>query len=614
MLVTRQNFDDIIKTLKNPAPRAIDTETTGLMWYRHDKLFSISIADAIDDYYFNFLSYDNTLDENLVLPREWLEKFKPVFLNEDNLWFGHNFKFDLHMLKKEGLELKGILHCTQAIARVEHNTHLKYSLEECAKRIGLEKDATVENYIDEHKMYDWETVPGKKGRNKLKFFHMIPFDVMSKYAQQDARVTYQLGMYQIESITSFSKKVPMHLNTPLNVMDNEREFTKTCFDIEERGVLIDKKYCEEAAAFETKNMEKASEEFFKLTGVKFVNSAKVLAPIFKSYGEEFEKTEKGNDRFDKNALDSFKSPVAKIVKDYRKAEKRAGYFYSYIYYADDRGLIHANIKQDGTETGRISYGSPNLQNVPKRGEDDSAYPVRRAIIPHPSYILFMLDYDAMEYRLMADYANQKDLSEKILGGMDIHVACQELMGLKDRNTAKTMNFLKLYGGGAQKLADSLGITLMEARLLSNKYWNNLPKVAELMSDIVYKAEVRGYVVNWFGRICNFPKKDFAYKAPNHFIQGGCADVVKCAMNNIKLLLADKKSRMIIQVHDELVFEIHENELYLVNEIKHIMEKTYPPKRLGLTCSVEYSTKSWFDKMEWLGVLGDGKKAGNEVQG
>lgn len=610
MLVTRENFRQVIDLLSSPAPRAIDTETTGLMAYKNDYLFSIIIADASSEYYFNFYAYKD-LEEKYILPREWLKEFSRPFNIKDSLWFGHNFKFDLHMLAREGLLIAGTLHCTQAIARVEYNAHLKYSLDECAKRINLAKDDAVEEYISKNKLYDWEIIPGKKQRNKLKFFTKVPFEIMHKYGEKDARVTYELGISQVTSINNFSNRIPSNLMGPNNVMHNERQFTRTCFEIEKTGVLVNLKYCKEAAEYEALNMKKASDEFLRMTGVKFVNSAKVLAPIFKEYGETFPKTDKGNDRFDKHTLDGFKSPVALLVKDYRKAEKRAAYFYSYIYYADKNGVIHADIKQSGTESGRVSYGNPNFQNVPKRGEDDSKYPVRRAVIPRPGYVLYMLDYDSLEYKMMVDYAAEMDLVKKMNAGLDIHVACQELMGLSDRNTAKTMNFLKLYGGGAQKLADALGITLQESRALSQKYWERLPKVADFIQRVSQTAKNRGYIINWFGRVCQFPNSQFAYAAPNHLIQGGCADMVKKAMNNLSDFLKDKKSRMIIQVHDELIFEIHESEQYLVPVIKNIMETAYPYKHVPLTCSVEYSEKSWFDKREW-GELGDGTQARDAI--
>lgn len=593
MLVTRQNFDAVVEHLLGAAPRAVDCETTGLHPYKESQLFSIIIADSDTAYYFNFYEYEQMSAEH-VLPREYLARLKPIFNNPNSLWFMHNAKFDMAFLYKEGLEVAGIVHCTLAIARVEYNAHLKYSLAECAERIGHKKDDAVEEYITKHKLYEMVEVPGKKQKSKNKFFTLVPFDIMQRYGEQDARVTYELGVHQLQSIKDFSNSVPSNKNSPINVMENERQLTKTCFNIERVGVLIDKKYCKEAVVHEKENMEKASKEFEQLTGSKLVNSSKHLAGVFAALGETFPKTEKGNDSFDKNVLTTLKHPAARTVEEYRKAEKRAAYFYSYLYYADRDGVVHADIKQSGTESGRVSYGNPNFQNVPKRGEDNSLYPVRRAIIPRSGYYFFELDFKAAEYRLMVDYSMEMDLVNKINAGLDVHTACQELMGLSDRDTAKTMNFMKLYGGGAQKLADSLNISLQKAYELSDKYWASLPRVAQFIKTVSHTAKVRGYVMNWFGRVCRFPDPRFSYAAPNHLIQGGCADAVKVAMNKLDLLFSDKKSRMLLQVHDSILFEVHETELSLVTEIKKIMENAYPFKNVPLLCDVSWSNKSWGD--------------------
>lgn len=597
MLVKENELIAIIQKLNNEKELALDTETTSLSAYKDGFLFSIIIADCNMEYYFDF---------SQTLSRELLREFKVLFDNPNITWYMHNAKFDLSMLSREDQFIAGPIHCTLAIARVEYNAHLKYSLAECAKRIGLKKDDTVEEYISKHKLYEWQTIPGKKQRSKNKYYSKVPLEIIQPYGEKDARVTYELAQYQKKSIQDFVNQTPRPVPKISAVVENEKRFTKTCFNIERRGVLIDKKYCKEAAEYETENMRKSSDEFTRLTGKAFINSAKELAPIFKELGEVFPQTEKGNDSFDRAVLGTFKHPAAKTVEEYRKAEKRAAYFYSYLYHCDSQGVIHADIKQGGTESGRVSYGNPNFQNVPKRGEDNSLYPVRRAIIPRADYLFFELDFKAAEYRLMVDYAQEMTLVEKINQGLDIHVACQEMMGLSDRNQAKTMNFMKLYGGGSQKLANSLNISLDEARVLSQKYWDNLPSVTDFIRRVSKTAERRGYVVNWLGRVCRFPNPRFSYAAPNHLIQGGCADAVKVAMNRLDDFLYYAKSKMLLQVHDSILFEIHQTEVSLVKEIKEIMETAYPYKYVPLLCDVSCSNKSWGD-------LGDGEETRNAFQ-
>lgn len=604
MIVSRDTFYTAIEKINQYQAIAVDTETTGLLWFKEDKIFSFIAATKDEAFYFNFLKYDDEINcpSEHVLPREAIKDLQLIFNDPTKLVYLHNAKFDMAMLAKEGVFINCTVHCTMAIARVEYNAHFgkePYGLAACSERIGLKKDDAVEEYISKHHKWEWEKIPGRAQKSKLKHFDLVPFEIIAPYGCQDAFVTRMLGEHQVEEITKFSNTLPTNIPGPLKVMHNERRFTKTCFNIEQTGVLIDKEFCKEAAAHETKVMEESAREFFQLTGKPFINSSKELAPVFEALGETFPKTALGNNSFTKDVLDTFKSPAAQSAKAYRKAEKRAAYFYSYLYYADRFGVVHANIKQSGTEHGRVSYGNPNFQNVPKRGEDKSPYPVRRAIIPRPGYFLAMPDYDQMEYKMMIDYANEPELIKMILNGHDVHQACSDLMEIGDREPAKTMNFLKLYGGGSQKLADSLNIPLSKANEYSQLYWQKLPNVAKFINQVSDTAKKRGYVINWFGRRCNFPNSQFAYAAPNHLISGGCADVVKIAMNQIDDFLKNFKSRMLIQVHDEIVFEIHESEVGILPTIKEIMEKAYPYKHLPLTCAIDHSFKSWFDKVEGI---------------
>lgn len=602
MIVTQKLLPEVIHHLSQAGQYGFDTETTGLNAYKGDRLFSAIIADSFGTYYFNFQSYDG-MDPLFLLPRSAVKDLQIIFNNSDSTWFIHNAKFDMSFLAMEGIEIFGKVHCTQSTARLEYNAHWgngPYSLASCVKRIGLEKSNAVDGYIDKHGLWEWEQIPGKKSRSKRRFYNLVPFEIIQPYGEQDAKIVRVLGVHQLkklEEIDNVSEKNWPRIN---GLYDNETRLTKTCFKIERVGVQIDRGYCERAVEFETQRYQKASQKFEEICGIPFIDSNKALERAFNRVGIEAGQTLKGNPSFTEDVLSITNHPLATTVLEYREAYKRANtYFRNYLYFSDQQSAIHANIKQAGTETGRFSYGDPNLQNVPKRGEENQEFPVRRALIPREGYFFAMLDYDQMEYRLMVDYAGEKELIEKIKGGLDVHTACAEIMGIQDREQAKTTNFQNLYGGGDQKLSLALDISLGDAKSLRNKYWDALPKVESFIKSVISQAKNRGYIFNWFGRRCYFPKSEFAYAAPNHLIQGGCADIVKIAMNQIDEFLEGKKSRMLIQVHDEILLEIHESEKYLVADIRMIMEEAYPAKHLNLTCSVEHSHKSWFDKIEGL---------------
>ena len=259
-------------------------------------------------------------------------------------------------------------------------------------------------------------------------------------------------------------------------------------------------------------------------------------------------------------------------------------------------MIHCNFRQAGTATGRLSAEQPNLQNVPKRGEDKSKYPVRKAFIPREGKKFVMIDYDQMEYRLLLDIAGEHSVISKILNeGLCVHEATAEMM-LVERDPAKTLNFMLLYGGGADKLAAALGITVPKAKSLKNKYFTTLRKVQALVSAIKQVSENRGWLVNWFGRRIICESRNLSYKMPNHYIQGGCGDAAKIAMNNIDDLIIKTPIDMILTVHDEMIFEVNDEiELSSFKQLATIMEGAYPHKTLPLTSGIDFSLTDWHNK-------------------
>ena len=302
-------------------------------------------------------------------------------------------------------------------------------------------------------------------------------------------------------------------------------------------------------------------------------------------------------------LEGFQTPLAKSLQRYRAATKRANtYFANYLYFADEHDRIHPNMRQAGTDTGRFSFSDPNLQNVPT--EDTGAFPVRRAFVPAPGFFFAMLDYDQQEFRLLLDYAGELGLIRRIVDeGLDVHQAAADQMGVT-RPEAKTLNFGLLYGMGADKLAAALGITTGAATILKSNYFEALPKVRDFTQGVTQRANTRGYIYNWAGRVCHFPwvmnprtgKMDrFAYKACNHLIQGGCGDVMKIALNRCDDYLAGKKSRLLLTVHDEVLLEVSFDECYVVAGVKKILDGAYPHRHLPMTSSASYSLVSWADK-------------------
>lgn len=607
MIVQKQDLKKVTELFQWAGMYGLDTETTGLEAYGNDRLFSLILANDTESFYFNFKDYAG-LDPSYTLDiKEALPLLQKCFDNRDSTWCIHNAKFDLAMLAKEGLEVKGNIHDTEVVARLIYNKHFTYSLASRVKEMGAEKSTAVEDYIKKHKLQTILTIPGKKKRVTKPHYDRVPFDIISNYGLQDGRIVLDLAKYQMKLLQGLEVvKPPRSMGSLVQVYKNEAKLVKTCLKMEQTGVRIDRDYCEKAAVYEKQKQKEAAEQFEDLTKIPFKDSARVLSLAFTKMGEKIPRLPPtarmlrkgdriGNPTFTDAVLEGFNSPLAKSIQAYRDATKRIStYYLNFLYYADQNDFIHPNMRQAGTETGRFSYNSPNLQNIPKK--DESIYPVRRAFIP-PSedYLLFFFDYDQMEYRLMLDYAAEDKVIDAVLGGLDVHQATADMVNIT-RDKAKTVNFALLYGSGAKLLAKNLDIPLAEAITLKNDYFEKLVKIKNFLWTVNVTAKQRKYIYNWLGRPYFFD--ELYHKAPNFLIQGGCSEIVKVAMNQIDDLLQDMRSRMIIQVHDELVFAMHKNELELVPKIKSIMEGVYPYTYLPLTCGVEYSAKSWADKEEY----------------
>jgi len=575
---------------------AIDTETTGLNPYHGDRLFSIIISTCDDDYYFNFNERPDHLGNQAptVLNRIYLEEINTFLKKHTRTIYMHNAKFDLHFLAKEGINLEHQkVVCTQAAARLVHNQLPSYSLAALGELIGHKKDDTVEKYISKNKLYTLVDVGKKKPRKDL-HYDLVPFNIISNYGMQDGRVTYELGRYISNRLRDLSLE---HVNLGLPQLDqvtnNEIELTQTLFKMESRGALIDQEYCQEAFNYEKEMYLEAAEKFYVLTGEPFEDAASCFKKVFDKMGLEPGRTAKGNPSFSEENLPD--NPVTQLILQYRKHYKRAHtYFKNYLDLVGPDGAIHCNFRQSGTSTGRMSSSYPNLQNVPKRGEDSSKYPVRRCFIPRPGYFLAMIDWDQMEYRMLLDIAREEETIRKINEeGLCVHQATAKMMEV-EREPAKTLNFMLLYGGGATKLAMALHTSVVKAKQLKSLYFRTLGRVKTLVKAIISTSERRGFIVNWLGRRLLLDERG-SYKMPNHYIQGGCGDVCKKAMNKIDSYLESKDAFMLLQVHDELIFEVAYGHEYVLEEIKNIMENTYPHHALPLTAGVDVSKTDWFNK-------------------
>lgn len=623
MIVRRSSFEDFINECRTKEFLGLDTETTGLRPYHGDRLFSIIISHADKAYYLNFKKDYADLPEpadDFVLDREHMRRLRTtLFSDVTKTWFIHNAaNFDLPILGKAELFLAGTIHCTQAIARVEYGDHIGYKLANCLDRLGLAKSDAVEEYLTKHGLNYSVSIPGKAQKETVRPFHKVPFKIISEYGLIDGTGVYALGMYQLKSIEMQDAAAPALVKSNrlvANVLHNERRLQKTIFRMKDRGVKIDRKYCVRAAAWEMDRSKKAADEFKRVAGVAYSQSSKLFEEIFQSEKDKWSYTDKRNPSFDADALAKFDHPAAKIILEMRDAKSKADFYNGFIYHADADDVIHPNYNPDGTRHGRFSSSQPNFQNLTSEDEEEQLaqeFVIRRALIPRPGYVFLMPDYEQMEYKFMLENAcrllgSATAFSKLVAAGMDFHDATgqnvKNVSGLElVRKAIKIVNFMTLYGSGVANIADSLKIPKAQAAQIRNAILTAAPEVKGYLNAVQATAEQRGYIVNWLGRRCYFPRKALAYKAPNYHTSGGCADVVKVAMNQLDDFLAGTKSHMVMTVHDELPMECHESELATIpRRVKEIMEGAFDSKYVPLTSSMEWSDKSLADKVKGFPV-------------
>lgn len=615
MLVSRYTFGTFLHAISTPGLYALDTETTGLRPYQGDRLFSIIIAGENETFYLNFQPYpsfvgaDGVCDETHWLGDEHMGALREFLAGaESHEWALHNAKYDLSILAQEGITLAGTIHCTMAIGRVVRNDLKSYSLDSLGAFAGLaeQKLSVVKKYCDENGCYERVHEEGKKAVRTVYKYHMVPLEIMQPYAETDARVTRALALWEKDQLQVMELNKPENVASPIAVFRNERALTPVVYEMERQGLLVDVKFCEEAVAQAAPRAQELRDKLSAMVGRPFVDSGKFLGQVFLARGIKLPPTATGVAQVSEEVFVGIDDDLARGVLALRGLSKAVNtYFRNFLQMRGHDDRIHCDLVQSGTVTGRFSCRDPNLQNLTKEDEDagkpvDELFPVRRSFVPTPGFCFFLPDYSQMEYRMMVDYAQEMQIIEQVIAGVDLHQATANLTGLS-RSKAKTFNFGTLYGSGLKLQAKQLGATVAETRAIKEKFFRSLPRVAVFLRRVMHRAETTGYITNWLGRRCYFANPRDSYIAPNHLIQGGAADVVKLAMVQCAELLRLKKarSRMVMTIHDEIVFELHESELDLAPDLCRIMETAFPSFALPLKVDPSYSWASLGDKIKGM---------------
>ncbi|AJC48227.1 DNA polymerase I [Allofrancisella guangzhouensis] len=573
-VLTDKELESLLKTLENKDGFAFDTETDSLDTYEANLVGLSFCADKGQAYYIplqhRYLGVPQQLELKTVL-----ETLKPIFSDNQKFKVAHNFKFDEKVLSKYGIDIQGTIHDTMIMS---------YVLKSNGRH---DMDSVSKEYLDIEPI-PYSAIAGT-GKNQ-QTLDQVEIEKVAKYAAEDADITFRLYnclkalLYKEEILNKLYSEVEMPLTLILNQM-------------EKNGVKIDAdKLIKQSQELEnsTKELEK---KCFELCRQEFNLSSPVQLRevLFEKLGlPAIKKTVKGQASTSEEVLTQLAQEyeVADLIMKYRHLCKLKNTYTDKLPAMLDKNLrVHTSYNQTGTVTGRLSSSDPNLQNIPIKSSEGRK--IREAFIAEEGYYIVAADYSQIELRIMAHLSKDENLLKAFKHGLDIHSAtAAEVLGIsiddvtsEQRRKAKAVNFGLIYGMSAFGLAKQLKIPRNEAQEYIEVYFSRYPGIKEYMNTAKKVAQESGYVETILGRRLYLPEinsrnvmqRNAAERAAiNAPMQGTAADIIKKAMIdvNAKLIKAQNKDvKMIMQVHDELVFEVTKDKIDdICKEIKTIMEQ------------------------------------------
>ncbi len=554
---------DLIQTLRDANEICFDTETTGIDANDASLVgLSFSILPTVAYY------VPCPVDQAACI--ELLKQFQPLFEDETKTWVGQNIKYDMLMLKWYGFQLKGNIFDTM----LAH-----YVIEPDGKR---SMDALSEKYLRYEPVHIEELI-GKKGKNQGTM-REVEIEKVKEYAAEDADITLQLKNIFLPKLKEKEvEKIFYEVENPL---------VKVLTDMEFEGIRIDEGFLNDYSKELEREAKLAEESVYAQAGVRFnLASPKQLGEVLfdkLQLDPKAKKTKTGQYATGEDVLLKLASKN-KIVDDilvFREYTKLKSTYVDALPLMINKktGRVHTSYAQAVAVTGRLSSNNPNLQNIPVR--TDRGKEIRKAFIPRDNdHLLISADYSQIELRIVAAISADVNMCEAFKSGKDIHTATaakvfnvEESAVTKEmRYKAKSVNFGIIYGQGAFGLAENLSIPRAEAKEIIDNYKLQFPNIQKYMDDTINFAREHGYVETLMGRkrwlkdinSANFTVRGFAERnAINSPIQGTAADMIKMAMIKIQAEFKKQgfKSKMLLQVHDELVFDAHKDEIETIQPI------------------------------------------------
>jgi DNA polymerase-1 len=561
-ILTELQFDDWLAQLNQAELFAFDTETTSLD-YSKANIVGVSFAINPGRAAYVPLAHDYPCVPDQLDRTDVLAKLKPLLENPHKLKLGQNLKYDTHVLANHGIALQGIAHDTMLESYVLNSTATKHNMDDLAKvYLGVE---TIH----------YEDVAGK-GAKQIGF-QEVSIEQAAPYAAEDADITLQL--HQV-----LSAKLAQQPSLQKLYAEMEVPLISVLARIENNGVLIDAAMLAQQSLELSSQIISLEQHAHDLAGQTFnLGSPKQIQDIL--YDQQklpvLKKTPKGQPSTEESVLQelALDYPLPKLILEYRSLSKLKSTYTDKLPQQIDRqtGRVHTSYHQAVAATGRLSSSDPNLQNIPIRSEEGRK--IRQAFIAPEGKKIVAADYSQIELRIMAHLSADDGLLTAFTQGQDVHRAtAAEVFGVSPeqvttdlRRSAKAINFGLIYGMSAFGLAQQLGLSRSQAQSYIDLYFTRYPGVKNYMDSIREQAREQGYVETLFGRRLYLPeinsrnaaRRQYAERtAINAPMQGTAADIIKRAMlaTDLWLYQENPDAKMIMQVHDELVFEISEDQV------------------------------------------------------
>lgn len=590
LIKTKQERMELLDELMQQKSVCFDTETTGIDAMSAE-VVGLSFTYAEGTGYYVYAAPEER--------QEVIQDFKELFESTEIEKIAHNIKYDLKIVEKYGVEVKGPL----------FDTMIAHYLITPESKHGM--DYLSELYL-QYKPISIETLIGKKGKNQGNMADLEPEKIVD-YACEDSDITFQLKQkFEPELQKEHLKNLFYEIEMPL---------AKVLKDMEMAGINLDVPALKSFSEALGTDIDELDKKIHEIAGIPDFNidSPKQLGEVLFDHlkiDEKAKKTTTGQYKTSEDVLTKLegKHEIIPLILNYRSLRKlKSTYVDTLPQMVNEKdGRVHTSYMQTVAATGRLASNNPNLQNIPIRTERGRE--IRKAFIPKDDqHELLAADYSQIELRIIAALSGDENMIQAFKNGYDIHAAtAAKVFGIEkiedvtrdQRSSAKAVNFGIIYGQSAFGLSQNLGISRKEAKALIDSYWEQYPKIKEYMADSVEFAREHGYVKTIKNRrrylkdiqSANAIVRGFAERnAVNAPIQGSAADVIKIAMIRIQADMKAKnlQSKMLLQVHDELVFDVHKDEKEIMEKlVKEGMEEAV---KLEVPLDIDYSfATNWLE--------------------